>query len=135
MQECLSTTNLRFQVSAGVLDDCITIIAADLAIAIPIAMYSIIMVAGGILGAQSYLHAYSSSAYSEIRYYSISQQMIGVIRSVQGNYSAYASVLGNLSSYYNVSASIVGLGNYSVCNVNFCRISEIGGKTVILVIR
>ncbi|MHB1830364.1 MAG: hypothetical protein ACYCO0_03135 [Candidatus Micrarchaeaceae archaeon] len=115
--------------------DAITIIAADLAIAIPIAMYSIVMVASGIFGAQSYMQAYSRSAYSEIRYYSISQQMIGILGAVHGNSSEYFSELRNLSGYYNVSASISGLGNYSECDVDFCRISEVNGKTMVLVIK
>ncbi len=106
-----------------------------MAIAIPIAMYSIIMVAGGISAAQSYTHAYSAAAYSEIRYYSISQQIIGVMGSVRGDQSSYAIALENLSSYYNVSASMVGLEDYSECAAAFCRISEVGGKTMILVIR
>ena len=109
------------------------IISADMAIAIPIAMLSMLLLTYSISSSQSYYLAYASSSYAQIRYYSISQQMLEVLNGE--NSSAYPESIQNLSRFYNVSASIINLVNYPQCSGSFCRIVELGAATRIMVIK
>ncbi len=111
------------------------IISADMALAIPLAAASIMLVALGIGSMQSTLVAYAGNSYSQIRHYSISQQMISLLSGRNMCKSAYASELANLSAFYNVSAYTTGLSNYTICAKDFCRIVEVAGMERIMVIR
>ncbi len=106
-----------------------------MAIAIPIAMLSIIFIAHGINNSQSYYLAYAKSSYMQIRYYSISQQMLILLNSGNENYSAYSNTVQNLGRFYNVSAKIANLADYPECSESFCRIIQVNGATKILVIK
>lgn len=106
-----------------------SVVAADLAIAIPIAMALIIFAFSGVMSSQSYMQAYAKSGYYDIKYYSISQQMILISGSMQGNST---NAIQEMGKYYNVSVKVNGMSNYSSCIVSFCRIVEIGGNTKIL---
>ena len=111
------------------------IISADMVLAIPLAVASIMLVALGIESMQSLLVAYAGHSYSQIRYYSISQQMISLLSSRNMSRSGYASELGNLSAFYNVSAYTTELSNYTICAKDFCRIVEVAGMERVMVIR
>lgn len=107
------------------------IISADMSIAIPIAMFSMLMLVYSINNSQSYYLAYARSSYLQIKYYSISQQMLLFIGREPENYST----IQNLSKFYNVSATITNFTNYKACSSSFCRVIELDGATKILVIR
>ena len=111
------------------------IISADMLLAVPLAASSIMLVALGIGSMQSLLAAYAGHSYSQIRYYSISQQMISMLSSRNMSKSGYESELGNLSAFYNVSAYTTGLPNYTACSKDFCRIVEVAGMERVMVIR
>lgn len=111
------------------------IISADMAVAIPIAMLSMAMLAYGMSGAQSYYLAYARSSYLQIRYYSISQQMLIILNSVDENRSTYLGTVQSMGKFYNVSASIMNLSGYPCCAKAFCRIVQVNGTTMILVLR
>lgn len=107
------------------------IISADMAIAIPIAMFSMLMLVHSISNSQSYYLAYARSSYLQIKYYSISQQMLMFIGREPENYST----IQHLSKFYNISTNIVNLTDYNECGWSFCRVIELNGATKILVIR
>ena len=111
------------------------IISADMVLAIPLAAASIMLVASGIGSMQSLLAAYAGHSYAQIRYYSISQQMISMLSSRNMSEGSYASELGNLSAFYNASAYTVALANYTACAEDFCRIVEVAGMARVMVIR
>ena len=106
-----------------------------MAIAIPIAMLSIIFLVHGINNSQSYYLAYARFSYLQIKYYSVSQQMLSVLNSEDENYSAYSNTVQNLSKFYNVSAKIANLTDYPECSKSFCRIVQVHGATKILMIK
>jgi len=106
-----------------------------MALAIPIAMFSMIILAYGIINSQSYYLAYARSSYLQIRYYSISQQMLAFLNNENENQSAYLNAVENLSRFYNVSISIANLADYGDCATSLCRIVQMNGETRILVIK
>jgi hypothetical protein len=111
------------------------IISADMAAAIPIAILSIALISHSLAISQSYYYSYANSTYNQLKYYSISQQMLAVINGGTANYSADEGTVYGLSRYYNISASILYPSNYSYCSKFFCRVVQIGGATRILVIK
>jgi Tfp pilus assembly protein PilV len=106
-----------------------------MAMAIPIAMFSMIILAYGISDSQSYYLAYARSAYLQIKYYSVSQQMLDFLNSANENNSAYLESVQNLGEFYNVSTAILNLSDYADCANSFCRIVQVGGTAKILVIK
>ena len=111
------------------------IISADMVLAIPLACVSIILIASGMGSMQSFLVIYAGHSFAQIRYYSISQQIISILSSQTLSENGYSSQLSGLGSFYNVSAHITTLANYSSCAQNFCRIVEVDGMERIMVIK
>lgn len=111
------------------------IISADMVLAIPLACISVILIASGMGNMQSFLALYAGHSYAQIRYYSISQQMISILSSQTLSKNGYASELSSLDSFYNVSAYTTAIANYSACAQNFCRIVEVDGIEKIMVIK
>ena len=60
-----------------------------MAIAIPIAMLSMVILAYCVNNSQSYYLAYARSSYLQIKYYSISQQMLTFLNNENENQSIY----------------------------------------------
>lgn len=112
-----------------------SIIAADIAIALPIALASIILLFSSMASNQSYIVSYAGSEYSQIKYYSISQQIISMSISPSNNYSDQMISISNLSRYYNVSVNFTSPDNYYSCKMSFCRVVEINGITRLMVIK
>ena len=111
------------------------ILSADMVLAVPLALISIILIASGTGNMQSFLSASAGRAYAQIRYYSISQQMISILSSRNTSPNGYASELNNLSAFYNISAYTTAAANYSACAQNFCRIVEVAGMERLMVIK
>ncbi len=112
-----------------------TIISTDMLLAIPIVLLSMAALSSSIINMQSYYIAYARSSYSQIRYYSISQQMLEVLGSQNLSQGQYINSTRDLGAFYNVSADITGISNYSECSESFCRIVQSGAMSRIMVIR
>jgi Tfp pilus assembly protein PilV len=104
-------------------------------VAIPIAMLSILILAHGISNSQSYYLAYARSSYLQIKYYSVSQQMLTFLNNENENHSAYLGSVQGLGKFYNVSAEIVNLTDDADCMNSFCRVVQVDGAAKILVIK
>ena len=116
------------------LGDNISIVASDFAVALPIVLISLYLVLSSIHSGQLFYTGYARSAYSELRYYSVSQQILEISGTGSNNYTSEASLIGNLSRNYNVSVSFLEPGSPANCS-RLCRIVEIDGITKIMVIR
>ncbi|MEM3839041.1 MAG: hypothetical protein QXF01_00455 [Candidatus Micrarchaeaceae archaeon] len=109
-------------------------IYADLAIAMPLALSALIIIA--VLSAANQITVDSSIAYftKELGLYSGSQVLVSSIYSINSNYSEALSLLEYYSKQYNMSVGIYEYGLYSCPAQSVCRIVSLSGKEYVMVV-
>lgn len=109
------------------------IIAADMMIAIPLALVAISIMAGSIVTSQSYAVSMAQHNYDTIQDYSISQQAVLELEAAT-NYTQAYTMLHNLSTYYGIQIGLLVLNASVSCHGSLCRIVEVQGDSYLMMI-